>query len=528
MPRRPLAVLACALALVVAAAGCTSARPKPKPTNTKTTPATATLHPTSSSGAPTVKPISFVNCTKQIQPSLAKADQNRVARLTFSCGRLDVPLDYRHPTGASTQIYVVRVHDNSQVHKTGSLIVNPGGPGASGVGLAIDLSTQVSDNLLQHFDLVGFDPRGVFLSTGLNCVSDSQKDALAGLHPDVRTTAGYNQATAVYSGIARSCSVKYGSALQYYNTTAAARDMDLVRQGVGDTKLNYLGLAYGTVLGAVYAHLFPQLVRTEVLAGAVDPAMSELATAETRVAGFEAALTQFAAACRTDAACKPLGTNPRATVLALTRALDRRPLVPKSTTDKRRVTGAYVLSAAAAALYDQGKWAALRDALVKARAGDPTGLLTLTDAQNQRDDKGHYTNLIDTNTVVSCNDLRSSLTAAQIRSTATRWAKRYPVFGLAEAAQLTQCAGWQKDRHPVPAVTATGSAPVLVIGAMHDPATPYPQATRLASELGTGVVLTWDGAGPAGYPKTKCVRDAVENYLIDQKVPTTGTSCPAK
>lgn len=519
--------MACALALVLAVTGCTSGRPTPKPTRTTTTP-TPTTTPANSSGAPTVQPISFVNCTKQIQPSLAKEDQNRVARLSFFCGRLDVPLDYTHPAGLTTQIYVVRIHDNSQVHKTGSLIVNPGGPGASGVGLAIDLSTQVSDNLLQHFDLVGFDPRGVFLSTGLNCVSDKQKDALAGLHPDIRTVAGYNQASAAYSGIAQSCSTKYGPALQYYNTVATARDMDLVRQGVGDTKLNYLGLAYGTLLGAVYAHLFPATVRTEVLDGAVDPAPSQLASAETRVDGFESALDQFAAACRAEAVCTPLGTNIRATLLALERSMDKRPLTPKAATDKRSVTGAYVLSAAAAALYDQGKWAALRDALLKARTGDPSGLLSLTDAQNQRDNQGHYTNLIDTNTVITCNDLRASPTPALIKATAVRWAKRYPVFGLFEATQLLQCTGWQQDRHPVPAVTATGSAPILVIGTVHDPVTPYPQAARLAKELGTGVVLTWDGEGHTAYPKTKCIRDAVDSYLIDQKAPAANTSCPAK
>jgi pimeloyl-ACP methyl ester carboxylesterase len=519
----PLAAL---LVAVTALAACTSAaRPTPPRSSSSSS---AKLSPSASaSTSSTPQRITFVNCTRQIQPSLAKKDQNRVGRLSFFCGRLNVPLNYAQPDGRTTQLYVVRIHDNSQVHRTGSLIVNPGGPGSSGVGMAIDLATSVSDDLLQHFDLVGFDPRGVFLSSALSCLSAAQKDQMVGLSADVRSSSGYAAALRFYASIAASCSKKYGRSLQYYDTVSTVRDLDLVRQGVGDTQLNYLGADYGSLLGAVYARLFPEMIRVAVLDGPIASGVSVVSVARSRLRAAEAAFGQFAAACRALASCAALG-DPRSTVPALIRRLDARPLQPTNPADHRRVTGAYVVSAVTAALADRGRWDNLRGALISARAGNPTGLLALADGADQRDATGHFTNLLDAGTVITCNDAPGVPTKPAVQALARIWSRQYPVFGKAAAQSLVQCIPWQAPRHPVPSVAAAGSVPILVVGTRYDPQTPYPTAVALANELKTGVVLTWNGQGHTAYPKTKCVRSAVDNYLISATAPPAGVSCPAQ
>ena len=525
-PRAAVAGLLAVVLMFAMLVACTSGKPKPKPSKTSSSVRKSSPSPSPSSSAAAAK-IAFTNCTRQIQPSLTQKDQNRVARLSFFCGRLDVPLDYADPSQGTVQLYIVRVHDNSQVRRTGSLIVNPGGPGSSGVSLAIDLATSVSDDLLQHFDLIGFDPRGVFLSSALSCVSATQKDRLVGFDPSLTTTAGFDWYRTQYAAIASGCERKYGSTLPYYNTIAVARDLDLVRQGVGDPKLNYLGFSYGTLLGAEYAHLYPTTVRAAVLDGAVDPKQTPVQQASAQLVGFERAFDQFAAACKARSDCAALG-DPRLTVPALIRKLNATPLHPKNTADRRTVTGAFVVNAAAAALYNRSSWDGLRSALIQARQGDPTGILALSDAYYQRDSSGHFTNQLDTQITFTCNDQRTAPTLAAIRALAPRWEAKYPVFGRLAASQLLRCVTWQPVRHPIGTVTASGSAPLLVVGTADDPATPYPQAAALARELGTGVVLTWQGQGHTAYPKTKCVQLAVDAYLDDATAPDAGTTCPAQ
>lgn len=534
----PLRRLVLASGVALTLAGCTTSS-GPAPTDPVSASAgsgsNSGSHATSPSASraatvaatPTVSKIKFANCTQQIASSLPAAQADRVNRLSFGCGRVSVPLDYRQPGGRMLQLYVVKVHDTSQVKRTGSLLVNPGGPGGSGVELAINLGVEVSDDLLAHFDLIGFDPRGVFLSGPLRCISDRDKDRLIGADPDVRTAAGLAEAKRLTGAVATACATKYGTGLPYYNTEATARDMDVVRQGAGDQKMNYLGFSYGTRLGAVYAHLFPGRIRSFVLDGAVDPIATDLVTAERQVRGFEGAFDQFAADCLRRAPCRPLG-NPRRAVEALVVKADRRPLRSSDTSDPRTATGAYVLGAAIAALYDQGKWKSLGEALMSAQKGDAKGLFALTDQYNERDQKGHYSNVLDANTTINCNDSRTDPTDRQVQAAATSWAAEYSLFGLSAAAGLLTCQQWQPDRHPVPPVTAHGSKPILVLGTVHDPATPYAAAGVLARALTTGVLLSWNGEGHTAYPKTDCIRHAVDAYLISLTVPPPHTVCAAQ
>jgi pimeloyl-ACP methyl ester carboxylesterase len=511
------------VAVLLVISGCTSDQPKavktpPTPTPTPTVTTTPTV---------TVSKIVFADCTKQIAAGLPRNDADRVSRLQFSCGHLDVPQDYGVQFSASISLYVVKVHDTSQSKFQGSLIVNPGGPGESGVQLGISLALKVSLDLLDNYDIVGFDPRGVFLSDPLTCISNAQKDLIANTDADVRTAAGLAQAKAVYAPIGTDCTAKYAEKLADYNTEFIARDVDLVRQGVGDEALNYLGYTYGSTVGAVYAHLFPTIVRTMVLDGAVDPAAGLFASSESQAASLEKTFDAFAADCVKQTACQVIGA-PRAAVTALTAAADVTPIPTTRSGDARRATGAIVRMAAAAALFDPTKWAQLGNAILTAQKGDSKQLFALVDAFTERGEDGTYSNLFDANTAVTCNDRATPPTDAEVQALANDWAVKYPLFGLAQAQQLLTCSNWNTVRHPVPPVTATGSPKILILATINDPVAPYAGAAALATALGSGLVLTWDGDSHTAYPRTSCITMAVDAYLIGQTVPAASTTCPLK
>ena len=468
--------------------------------------------------------VNFSDCSRQFKAAI---DNAAASQMDFSCGKLAVPLDYRKPAAGSIQLFVMKVHSRNQqaAGRLGSLLVNPGGPGGSGVNLAAGLVGALSDSIFAHFDLVGFDPRGVGLSGPLQCVSDKQKDALAAADPDPRTATGRAAARAAATAVVRACVRTYGGALGHYNTEETAHDMDLVRQAVGDPKLNYLGFSYGTRLGATYAHEFPTKIRAAVLDGAVDPVADELTTDERQVKGFEGAFDQFAADCLRRAACAVLG-NPRQVVQSLIASADKAPIPSTRKGETRVATGGIVTIGVLSALYDQAAWAALGNALIAARHGDSAGLFSLADDYLERDpDTGHYSNIMDANLAVNCNDSTLKITDALVASKALTWVARYPIFGKNAAASLYACDNWPPSGHPLPPASAPGAPPILVIGTVHDPATPYAAAGVLAKALGSGVLLSWNGEGHTAYPKTSCIRTKVDSYLITDKLPA-GNSCP--
>jgi hypothetical protein len=227
-------------------------------------------------------------------------------------------------------------------------------------------------------------------------------------------------------------------------------------------------------------------------------------------------------------ACAVLG-NPRQVVYQLVAKANIAPL--KSTESQsgvpRTASAGLVLYGVLDALYNQSNWVGLGQALIAAQKGDARDLLEFADSYSGRDGSGNYSNLLDAFTAFSCNDTPVGPTDAVIHATATAWATQYPMFGLWGASSLFACQDWQPTRHPLPAVTATGSTPILVVGSTHDPATPYSGAQHLATALTTGVLLTWQGQGHTAYLKSTCITDQVDAYLVDQTVPVVGSTCPA-
>ncbi len=518
---RPFVIAGLLALLTTAACSQTKSRKSPSPPPVTTSSSSATPSATPSASAPA--PIVFADCTSEFRRAV---NSTRAQSMNFGCGKVAVPLDYSKPTGLKIDLFLVKVHSQKQQasDRIGSLLVNPGGPGASGVNLAASLVDALSEEIFGHFDLVGFDPRGIGLSDPLSCISDKQKDQLIALNPDVRTAAGRALARKTSLAVSKGCALKYGSALAHFNTEETAHDMDLIRAAVGDDKLNYLGFSYGTRLGAAYAHQFPTRIRAEVLDGAVDPVADELTTDERQVQAFEAAFNQFAADCLKRTSCASLG-NPRTFVTSLIKSADRAPLHSSKSGETRTASGGIVTIGVLSALYDQKQWSDLGDALLSARDGDAAKLFVLADQYNERDSEtGHYSNIIDANIAVNCNDSSQQITDALVAAKGAEWIAKYPIFGP-NSASLYTCMNWPQSGHPLPPASAPGAPPILVIGTVHDPATPYAAAGVLANALGSGVLLRWDGEGHTAYPKTKCVSSKVDSYLLTAKV-APGNSCP--
>ena len=344
----------------------------------------------SASGSQSAAPLEFNDCSRLLD--LGGVSEDRRKKLTVECARIQVPLDYARPTGAMISIALLRIHYADQPQRIGSLLVNPGGPGASGVNLAVGLAGALSTDVLQHFDIVGFDPRGVGLSAPVKCMSTAQEDQLLALDTDVRTAAGLRAAKQLSAGFAASCNAKYGTTIAHYDTVDTARDMDRIRAALGDATMNYLGFSYGTQLGAVYAHLFPKTIRAAALDGAVDPKLDDLVVGVPRKspASSRPSTSLPLTASRT-IPVEQLG-DPRQAVYAIRDRAATDPIPSSDPHDQRRATASLVLLGVLQALYSRDQWPRLGTALLAARRGDAKGLLALADEYADRDESGQYAN----------------------------------------------------------------------------------------------------------------------------------------
>ncbi|MFG3190695.1 alpha/beta fold hydrolase [Streptomyces omiyaensis] len=437
----------------------------------------------------------------------------------WRCATVKVPLDHAEPSGATLPVALIRKEATARKGRIGSLLFNFGGPGASGVDILPRLSGEYG-SLGERYDLVGFDPRGVGRSSGVVCRTDAEQaaaEARVDSTPDTPAEeAAYLKDAAEFGA---GCARRSGAVIPHTTTSATARDLDLIRQVLGDEKLHYFGISYGTQLGGTYAHLFPRNVGRLVLDAVVDPTSGTAGHARHQTVGFQRALDNYTRSTgRTPAA----GTARITTLLA---ALDRRPLE----VGDRRLTEGLAITGIAVTLYSESSWPLLTEALEAAGAGDGGPLLRLADSYNDRDEQGHYATQSHSQRAISCADSSERPTAAQARALVPEFRRLSPVFGAFLAWDTAGwCAGWPVEGEAkTPAAAAPGAAPVLVVGTTGDPATPYEGAERMARELGEGVgiLVTNKGEGHGAYGTSACVTRTVDAYLLDGKVPAYGTTC---
>lgn len=446
----------------------------------------------------------------------------------FQCGKVTVPLDYDHPGGKDIELAVIRLPATEPDERIGSLVVNPGGPGASGVDFARGARTLLADQVRARFDVVGFDPRGVGDSTPIHCLPAGGLDRYLALDTSPDTDQERAALVRQSRSFAQGCAKHSRSLLPHVDTVSAARDMDVLRSALGDDRLSYLGLSYGTELGATYAELFPQRVRALVLDGAVDPSLTSREMGLAQAEGFETALRAFVSDCVTHATC-PLGSagvdaayDRLDDFLAV---LDGDP-VPVPGQEGRELTQGLATFGVASALYNERYWPYLREALRKALAGDGSGLVQLADSLAGRKPDGSYTNMIEANIAISCVDESLPEEVSAYARFAQRAERQAPHFGTYVAWSALPCAFW-----PVPAaedvtVDAAGAPPIVVIGTTRDPATPYAWAEGLADQLQSGRLLTREGDGHTAYGQgNACIDRAVHRYLIERDAPKPGKVC---
>jgi pimeloyl-ACP methyl ester carboxylesterase len=450
----------------------------------------------------------------------------------FRCARLLVPFDYSRPAWRRFSLPVIELPASHPAQRIGALLVNPGGPGGSGVAYALQARSEIAAPVRARFDIVGFDPRGVGSSEpAVHCLTGRQLDTYFATD-DMPTSAAQDGPIVAESQLlARGCEQNSGALLRYVGTRNAARDMDVLRAALGQAKLTYLGKSYGTYLGTWYARLFPSHVRALVLDGAIDPASSGLSMNAVQAQGFEVALRAFIANCQTSAGC-PLGQAGVAAGLARIQSLLARatahPLA--NDLDAQPANGAMLLNGIATALYSRAYWGTLRSALGAAFGGNGTVLVELANALFERSSSGHYSNLADAETAVDCLDRPWPRSLAAWRTAAAAAGRAAPVFGQAIMWGSLACAYWPVPSYPRPAAgqgtLARGAPPILVVGNLRDPATPYRWAQALSRDLASGVLLGWDGNGHTAYMMgSTCVDNAVNAYLITLAVPRSGTVC---
>jgi pimeloyl-ACP methyl ester carboxylesterase len=367
-------------------------------------------------------------------------------------------------------------------------------------------------------------------------MSGKQLDAYLAINEAPVTAAQLAATEAANKGYAQACARNARSLLKYVGTPAAARDMDVLRAALGEAKLTYLGKSYGTALGAAYIHQFPRNVRAAVLDGAVAPSLSGTDMNIAQAQGFSVAFGQFVAWCGTRSGCPLHGTLPQAIqqVSSLVTRADAHPLSNEAP-GGQQASGSMLLFGVASALYSKSTWKFLEDGLSMALTSEDGSLLVeLADSLLQRNSDGSYSNLTDLGTAVDCIDRPWPRSIGAWQAAASAAAKVSPLFGPALVYGSLPCAYWPLPAHPVLSGTASapGSAPpILVLGDLHDPATPYAWAVALAAWLRQGpstrsALLGWNGQGHTSYQQgSTCVDDAVDTYLISLQTPPNGKVC---
>lgn len=516
----PAAVLAALLAGLTVLPSCAvgpSQRPPVAVREVGAGPLPPPASPTRASPLPALPPlqagdgggIGFRDCTSTVRDELGGLPTDRDVR--FECGavradseRADLPLN------------VVRASLGG-APRGGVPLVVVGEPGGEpGTRRAAQLAARAPLELLRHLVLVGVDQRGAGAAEPVDCVPDSARSHILDADPFGRDPGQLSELLTVARRIAQSCAQVLEDTLPDYDTTTAAADLERLREALGVPRLNAIGIGRGSRVLAVYAERFPASVGRVVIDGAPDPTADEVVAAEERAGAAEQAFDAFATACTAAPPC-PLGPDPRQALLTLADRLTETPLMGPG---GGRVTAGSLFQGVLTGLTEPEGWAALAESLAGAERGDPAGMravLAAADAGGTRLDLGLIT---------ACNDTPQRVTVDQAGKLVSAWRQRHPLFGALFAQRLLLCASWPVPTQPAVTGPAQGAPPILVLGTAADPATPLVGSQRTASQLANGLLVTWEGAGHGAYPRTPCITEATDAFLLTATLPRNGTLCP--
>ncbi|WP_158542702.1 alpha/beta hydrolase [Phytoactinopolyspora halophila] len=445
------------------------------------------------------------------------------------CSTLDVPLDYDEPAGQQIEITVLRVPATGD-DPIGSLIVNPGGPGASGVEYARNAHAAASEQVRERFDIVGFDPRGVGQSVPVDCLDDEQLDEFVAQDMSAEDDESLAELEASMEQFIQGCEDRSGDLLPHIGTDNVARDMDILRSALGDEELTYLGKSYGTFVGAVYADLFPDRVGRMVLDGAVDPLLDSAEVALGQAEGFQEAFDAFLDWCL-EQDC-PLGTSEEEARDNLDEFISGLEDNPLPTDDEQRpLTGPLAFQGIILPLYlatDEG-YPTLLSALDAAiNDDDGSVLLQLADLYLNRTPEGQYEgNQNEAIIAVNCLDRPTDVTVDEAREMAEEFEDASPIFGQFMAWGDLACDEWPVESdYDRTQISGTGADPILVLGTTGDPATPFEWAESLAEQLDSATLLTYDAFVHTAYLSgSDCVDDTVDEYLLEGTPPEEDLVC---
>jgi pimeloyl-ACP methyl ester carboxylesterase len=426
------------------------------------------------------------------------------------CGRVVVPVDYADPAGPTLELAVTRRPAGDPANRIGSLLVNPGGPGSSGVR-RVQRGFVVSPEVAERFDIVGFDPRGVGASTPITCGASVPAFRATDLAPDSPEEQAALEAAA--AAVAAECAATEGERLPHLGTVEVAHDLEVIRRALGEPQVSFVGLSYGTLIGLLWAEAYPESVRAMVLDGVVDPSAAGETTSEEQIDAVDDILEAVDATCAADPGCPVTDAGG---VLAAYDAVAHR--LETEDVPGDGVGPTQLAYAALYSTYGSEHWPRLWDALADALEGDLDGVASMAKS---------FTSLVAYApfALITCLDTGHPVGAEAWRRDAEASARHSSRFGAVLANELLPCAFWPRATFVPHEVEALGTPAILVLGSTGDAATPYDQARRVARTLDDGVLLTIDIDGHVALGDSDCATAAATRYLVDLALPPAGTRC---
>ena len=447
----------------------------------------------------------------------------------FQCATVQVPVDWNKPEGKTFGLALIRKVTNKAI---GSLVLNPGGPGGSGYDFLKNNWADIGTNELRSaYTLVSFDPRGVSRSAGVKCLSPKDTDHFLydASDAELGSAEDLKVMRAEIKKFVTACQKNTSDVLGHIDTVSAAKDLEVIRTALGESKLNYLGFSYGTFLGTTYASLFPEKVGRFVLDGAIDPRVSDEQQSINQLAGFDLALNNYLKDCvdnNVDCPFKGSFWSAKQEVKNFLLKMEKKNL---PTSMDRELTISSATTGLIMALYSDTYWQYLTQAFTEAKAGDGTTFLRLADFYNDRQDNGTYTgNTFEANVSVNCLDSRSSSKAADMETQNAKLLQLSPILGRYWQNGALLCEQWPFPVAERPeSYSAKGAPTIVVVGTTGDPATPFEQSVDLAHQvLADGFLITFKGEGHTAYGRSnECVSSAVDDFLINGKLPNKEPVC---